>query len=140
MWYIYVLLCCDNSFYCGITTNLTRRLKQHNGEIKGGAKYTRGRRPCQIIYTKKAMNRSIASKEEFAFKKLSRKQKEKYLVENQLSDASSSVGSTLSSQSSPSSKESCSQAGSVVGIGSSHPSSVSNSGAQSSFCVPPETS
>ena len=51
MWYIYVLLCYDNSFYCGITTNLERRLKQHNGMLKGGAKYTRGRRPCQVIYT-----------------------------------------------------------------------------------------
>ena len=79
MWYMYVLLCSDNSFYCGITTNLERRLKQHNGEIKGGAKYTRGKRPCRIVYTKKAMNRSIASKEEYAFKKLNRKQKEYYL-------------------------------------------------------------
>ena len=80
MWYIYVLLCSDNSFYCGITTNVKRRLKQHNGELKGGAKYTRGRRPCQVVYTKKAMNRSIASKEEYAFKKLSRKQKEEFLA------------------------------------------------------------
>jgi len=79
-WCMYVLLCNDNSFYCGITTNLERRLKQHNGEIKGGAKYTRSRRPCQIIYTKKAMNRSIASKEEYAFKKLNRKQKEIFLA------------------------------------------------------------
>ncbi len=81
-WHMYVILCFDNSFYCGITTNLEKRLKQHNGELKGGAKYTRGRRPCRIIYTKKAMNRSIASKEECAFKKLNRKQKEKFLTEN----------------------------------------------------------
>ena len=75
MWYIYVLLCNDNSFYCGITTNLARRLKQHNGEIKGGAKYTRGRGPHRIVYIKKAMNRSIASKLEYQFKQLSRKNK-----------------------------------------------------------------
>ena len=78
MWYVYVVVCNDKSFYCGITTNITRRLKQHNGELKGGAKYTRARRPCKLIYTKKAMNRSIASKEESTFKKLSRKQKEKF--------------------------------------------------------------
>ena len=76
---MYVVVCFDNSYYCGITTNLERRLKQHNGEIKGGAKYTRSRRPCRYVYTKKAMNRSIASKEEHKFKKLSRKKKEEYI-------------------------------------------------------------
>ena len=75
MWYVYVLICADLSLYCGITTNLTRRLKQHNGEIKGGAKYTRGRGPCRFVYIKKAMNRSIASKLEYQFKQLSRKNK-----------------------------------------------------------------
>ena len=75
MWYMYVLICADNSLYCGITTNLKRRLKQHNGELKGGAKYTRGRSPCRFVYIKKAMNRSIASKLEYQFKQLSRKNK-----------------------------------------------------------------
>ena len=75
MWYVYVLLCNDDSLYCGITTNLERRLKQHNGVIKGGAKYTRGRNPCRFVYIKKAMNRSIASKLEYQFKQLSRKKK-----------------------------------------------------------------
>ncbi len=84
MWYIYVLLCNDNSFYCGITTNLARRLKQHNGEIKGGAKYTRGRGPHRIVYIKKAMNRSIASKFEYQFKQLSRKKKIDYLIHQPL--------------------------------------------------------
>lgn len=75
MWYVYVLLCADGSLYCGITTNLERRLKQHNGEIKGGAKYTRSRRPCRFACIKKAMNRSIASKLEYQFKQLRRKDK-----------------------------------------------------------------
>jgi putative endonuclease len=78
-WYMYVILCFDNSFYCGITTNLQKRLKQHNGIIKGGAKYTRSRRPCKYIYKEAAQNRSDASKKEAAFKKLNRKQKEKYI-------------------------------------------------------------
>jgi putative endonuclease len=76
---MYVILCFDNSFYCGITTNLQKRLKQHNGIIKGGAKYTRSRRPCKYIYKEAAQNRSDASKKEAAFKKLNRKQKEKYI-------------------------------------------------------------
>lgn len=78
-WYMYVILCFDNTFYCGITTNLQKRLKQHNGVIKGGAKYTRSRRPCKYIYKEAAQNRSDALKKEAAFKKLSRKQKEKYI-------------------------------------------------------------
>jgi len=76
---MYVLICFDNSFYCGITTNLEKRLKQHNGAINGGAKYTRSRRPCKYIYKEAAQNRSDALKKEAAFKKLSRKQKEKYI-------------------------------------------------------------
>ena len=125
MWYIYVLLCNDNSFYCGITTNVERRLKQHNGVIKGGAKYTRGRRPCKVIYIKKASDRSDASKKECLFKKLSRKDKEKFLLNKNVnySPDSSSDGSTLSSHSSPSSSESGSHAGSTSGRGSTHPSS-----------------
>tara|TARA_Y100000592_G_scaffold16961_1_gene25448 strand:+ start:819 stop:1133 length:315 start_codon:yes stop_codon:yes gene_type:complete len=95
-WHIYVVVCFDNSFYCGITTNLERRLKQHNGEIKGGAKYTRSRRPCRYVYTKKAANRSAASKEEYSFKKLSRKEKEIFL-NNQPSGVSLPAGKTSGS-------------------------------------------
>ena len=81
MWYVYFLICADSSLYCGITTNLEKRLKQHNGEIKGGAKYTRSRRPCRFVHIKKAMNRSIASKLEYQFKQLSRKNKIIYIIQ-----------------------------------------------------------
>ena len=76
---MYVLICNDNSFYCGITTNLERRLKQHNGVIKGGAKYTRSKRPCRFVYIKKALDRSNALKVEYKFKQLNRKNKIKYI-------------------------------------------------------------
>ena len=79
-WYVYVLLCADFSFYCGITTNVERRLKQHNGKIKGGAKYTRSKRPCRLLYKESVENRSIATKKEIEFKKLSRKKKEEFLT------------------------------------------------------------
>ena len=76
MWYMYVVVCFDNTYYCGITTNLQRRLNQHNGVISGGAKYTRSRRPCKLIYQEEYSNRSLASKREYEFKKLTRKNKE----------------------------------------------------------------
>ena len=78
-WYVYVLLCADFSFYCGITTNVERRLKQHNGKIKGGAKYTRSKRPCKYLYFEECFNRSDASKKEFKFKNLTKSKKIKVL-------------------------------------------------------------
>ena len=79
IYYVYFVLCKDNSLYCGITNDLNKRIKQHNGEIKGGAKYTLARKPVQIVYTKKAANRSAALKLECYFKKLSRKDKIKLI-------------------------------------------------------------
>ena len=73
-WYMYVLTCADNTLYTGITTNIERRLKEHNGSKKG-AKYTRGRRPVTLSYKENFENRSQACKSEAAFKKLTRQQK-----------------------------------------------------------------
>jgi putative endonuclease len=81
MWFVYILKCSDNSFYTGITTDVNRRLLEHNTSSKA-AKYTRIRRPVQIIYTKEFGTRSDASIEECRIKRLTRQQKEK-LVEKQ---------------------------------------------------------
>lgn len=69
-WCVYLLLCADNSYYCGITNNIQKRLRQHNGEIAGGAKYTHARRPCQLAYLEPADNRSHASQKEYQIKRL----------------------------------------------------------------------
>ena len=60
--------------YTGIATDLVRRVKEHNTS-KLGAKYTRGRRPVKLVYSKKFRNRSLASKAEAKMKMLSRKEK-----------------------------------------------------------------
>lgn len=73
-WYVYMLRCADNSLYTGITTDITRREKEHNGV--GAAKYTRARQPVKMIYHEQADDRSSASKREAALKKLTKKQKE----------------------------------------------------------------
>lgn len=80
--YFYVLHCKDGSLYGGYTTDLTRRLKEHNDGI--GAKYTRikRRRPLTMIYAEAYATRSEATKAEAAFKKLARKRKNSYLKEN----------------------------------------------------------
>lgn len=74
-WHIYLLRCVDNSLYCGISNQLSKRLQQHNGEISGGAKYTLTRRPCVLVYQENAKDRSAASKREYLIKKLSHSQK-----------------------------------------------------------------
>lgn len=78
-WSVYLLRCADNTLYCGITTNLKKRLKQHNGELVGGAKYTKVRQPCELVYSERSENRSSASKRECEIKKLTREQKLKLI-------------------------------------------------------------
>ena len=75
-WLIYILECRDDSFYCGITNNLEKRLKQHKGEIKGGAKYTRSHWPCKLVYKEKSASRSQALKREAIIKKMSKVKKQ----------------------------------------------------------------
>lgn len=76
--YFYVLKCRDNSFYGGYTNNLERRLLLHN--TGKGAKYTRGRGPVQLIYSKAFASKSEAMKAEYAFKSWNRKKKEAFLM------------------------------------------------------------
>lgn len=73
-WVMYVLECSDFTLYTGITTDISRRINEHNMTSKG-AKYTRSRRPVSVIYTEEFENRSSATRAELRFKKLTRKQK-----------------------------------------------------------------
>ena len=76
-WYIYIVECKNGSLYTGITTDVNRRLLQHNSG-KGG-KYTKIRRPVKLRALFEAQNRSEASKEEYRIKQLSRIEKLKLL-------------------------------------------------------------
>ena len=73
-WCVYMLLCDDNTIYTGITNDLKKRFENH---ISGkGAKYLRGRKPLEIVYTENFQNRSMATKREMEIKKLNRRKKE----------------------------------------------------------------
>ena len=73
-YFVYILKCCDDTLYTGITTDLKRRVDEHNGSGKG-AKYTKVRRPVELFYWEKSENRSSASKREYEIKKLTRLKK-----------------------------------------------------------------
>ena len=75
-WFVYLMQCADGSFYTGVTTDLARRLRQHNGEIVGGAGYTRGRRPVDLAWSEACNDRSEAQKREYVVRR--RKKKEKF--------------------------------------------------------------
>ncbi len=74
MYYLYMLECADGTLYTGITTDLERRTREHNGS-KLGAKYTKVRRPVALAYSKRFRTRSAASKEESRIKALTRGEK-----------------------------------------------------------------
>lgn len=78
MWWVYIVECADGTYYTGITTDVNRRLNEHNYSFKS-AKYTRSRRPVRLVYSEEALNRSEASKRELKIKKLSRQKKIKMI-------------------------------------------------------------
>lgn len=78
MYYLYILKCADNTLYTGITTNLNRRVIEHNTS-KLGAKYTSIRRPVELVYSKKFKDRSSASIAESKIKKMNRSDKIKLI-------------------------------------------------------------
>lgn len=75
--YVYILQCADGSLYTGYTTDVTKRLREHNGEInqKAAARYTRGRRPVVLVYSEACLTRSEALKRECAIKLLTKPEK-----------------------------------------------------------------
>lgn len=75
-WFVYILRCADDSLYTGITTELNRRVAEHNDKNKKlGARYTRSRQPVTLIYHETFESRSLASKREAEIKRLKRQQK-----------------------------------------------------------------
>ena len=78
MHHVYVLACADDTLYTGYTTDVERRVAEHDaGE---GAKYTRGRTPVELVHVESFSSRSAAQAREYEIKQLSRPEKER-LVE-----------------------------------------------------------
>lgn len=74
VYYVYIVQCADNTLYTGITTDLKRRVAEHNSSARG-AKYTRSRRPVALLYSEEFTDRATASAAEYHIKKLPRAEK-----------------------------------------------------------------
>ena len=79
--FVYILRCADGTFYTGYTTDPERRTKVHNSGR--GAKYTRPRRPVEIIYLEEYDDKAEAQRREYAIKQLTRAEKENLIKERQ---------------------------------------------------------
>ena len=79
-WFVYIVRCNDDTLYTGMTNDIVRRIDQHNAGT--ASRYTRVRRPVELVYQQQVESRSAALKREYAIKQLTRKQKEQ-LIQNQ---------------------------------------------------------
>lgn len=73
-YYVYLLECADGTLYTGSTTDVERRLTEHNESSKG-AGYTKSRRPVKLLYSEDCGTQSEAQKREYTIKQLTRSQK-----------------------------------------------------------------
>lgn len=77
--YTYIVRCRDNSLYCGWTNNLEKRIESHNAGT--GAKYTKSRRPVELVYFETFDTKEEAMSREYAIKQLTRVEKMKLIGE-----------------------------------------------------------
>lgn len=80
-YYVYIVACNDSTLYVGSTTNIARRVLEHN-ESPLGAHYTKSRRPVHLVYSEQYENRSYAQKREYAIKSLTRNEKQALIATN----------------------------------------------------------
>jgi putative endonuclease len=78
LWFVYIVRCRDGSLYTGITTDLFRRLRQHNAGR--ASRYTRSRVPIVLVFSESGMTRSEALRREAAIKRMKRRDKKVLLA------------------------------------------------------------
>lgn len=83
-WYLYIIKCKDDSLYTGITTDIQRRVEEHNLDDKKRAKSLRGKLPVKLVYWEEFENQSNARKRESAIKNRKREYKLKLINCNKI--------------------------------------------------------
>ncbi len=77
MSYVYIVKCKDNTFYTGFTTDIERRITEHNNGV--GSKYTKGRRPVKLVYLEEYDTKGEALSREYEIKTFTRSKKIKLI-------------------------------------------------------------
>ncbi|WP_313771365.1 GIY-YIG nuclease family protein [Rheinheimera sp. 4Y26] len=85
-WFVYLVQTGKGVLYTGISTDPARRLRQHSGELTGGAKALRGKGPLTLVWQQQAPNRSEASRLEYQLKQLKKADKERLIAGAVLSE------------------------------------------------------
>lgn len=80
-YFVYIVECADQTYYCGLTTDLKRRIEEHNSSKKG-ARYTKSRRPVFLKYSEELESHSTALKREAEIKKWPRKNKKSLWIKD----------------------------------------------------------
>ena len=83
-WFVYIVRCADHSLYTGVTTDIERRLNEHNNSRKLAAAYTRSRRPVTLMYKERVSSRSIALKREYEIKQMSSRSKKLLIKDHKI--------------------------------------------------------
>ena len=95
-WHLYLIRCHDGSLYTGITTNVSRRFAEHQGNGDTGAKYLRGRKPLELVFQTRLGSTSLALSVEIKVKKLSKARKEELVrSDTRMDEIIKEVGSQL---------------------------------------------
>lgn len=81
-WHVYIVRCADETLYTGVARDVLKRLHEHN-HTQLAARYTRSRRPVELVYTESCETRSQALRREMAIKKLSRHAKQQLCAQSQ---------------------------------------------------------
>lgn len=79
-WSVYMVRCADGSLYTGVSTDVTRRLREHAGAGGRGARYLRGRGPLELVYCQSVGTRGMALRLEYRIKQLRREQKQSLIA------------------------------------------------------------
>ncbi len=75
-YFTYILKCSDTTYYTGVTNDLEKRIKAHNGVLRNGAKYTKTRRPVKLMYYEQFETKSDALKKEYILRHRTHQEKE----------------------------------------------------------------
>ncbi len=83
-WFVYMARCKDGSLYTGISTDIERRIQEHNCDDRKGSRYARSKRPVTLVYTERCTDRSSASIRELEIRKMRKAAKEKLVAQCRL--------------------------------------------------------